>query len=357
MWTMNIGGAERAVYQLIREQRRNAIDANLLVGHSVGHYGKLASETGAQVLELGQKNALDFSVGRRFKELIHPYDIIHFHCAEVSLMHLASRFPTQKKFYSHRAGLFQYPFKQNLKYKLAGYLIKKYFTGISANTSQAACAASRLFRIPLDKIPVVYNGIDFSLLEPKRPKEEVLRELHDTADDIVRIGTSGNLRDWKRIDRLLEAVAQLRGEKLHCYIIGDGPEKSALESQAKELGILDHVTFTGKKEHIGDFLQILDIFALPSGPQESFGNSAVEAMGVGLPTIVFSDGGGLVEHIEHEKTGFVVHDITDCVKTIRKLIADKALLESIRERAMLAVKAKYTLHNMFENYNNLYAGY
>ena len=62
----------------------------------------------------------------------------------------------------------------------------------------------------------------------------------------------------------------------------------------------------------------MDVFALPSGPEESFGNAAVEAMGVGLPTVVFADGGGLVEHVIDGETGFVVRDQAEFVQRLRE---------------------------------------
>ena len=49
-------------------------------------------------------------------------------------------------------------------------------------------------------------------------------------------------------------------------------------------------------EAIADYVQVMDAFCLPSTGLESFGNAAVEAMALGVPTVVFADGGGLVEH-------------------------------------------------------------
>ncbi|MEP7217881.1 MAG: glycosyltransferase [Bacteroidota bacterium] len=355
LWQMDIGGAERAVYQLVREQRRRGIDADVLLGSHAGFYGEKTRALGANVYELGQKHTLDFSVSRAAREIMRSYDIAHFHSAELGLIYMASRTRNLRRFYTHRGGVFRYPRKQALRYRLAGFLFRRYFAGISGNTTQGATAASRLFAISPKSIPTTYNGIDFSLLAPNRSRDEVLAEL-GPADDVLRIGTSANLRPWKRIELLLDAVARLKESAIHCYIIGDGPSRAALEEHGRRLGISHLVTFTGKKEHIGDYLQLLDIFVLPSGPEESFGNSAVEAMGVGLPTIVFADGGGLVEHIDDGVTGFLARDVDDLTAKLETLIADRALRTGMGERALRAIHDKYSLEAMVERYGRLYNG-
>src|SRR4051794_22124369 len=59
MWTLQIGGAERAVYQLVREQRRAGIQADVLLGKGGGLYAAHTRETGAMVHEVGLRRAFD----------------------------------------------------------------------------------------------------------------------------------------------------------------------------------------------------------------------------------------------------------------------------------------------------------
>ena len=355
LWHMDIGGAERALYQLVREQRRHGFEADILLGSHAGFYGEKARETGATVIELAQKHNLDMSVAPRVAEILGGYDLIHFHGAEIGLMRMAARAKHLRRYYTHRGGIFDYPAKQRLRYAAAGYFLRRRFDALSGNTDQGAVAAAKLFGIPVAKIMTTYNGIDFSLLDPKRTPQEIEEEIGVPAAGTVRIGTSANLRDWKRIDLLVEAMAR-PGVDAHCYIIGDGPARKSLEEQVARLGIAEKITFTGKKEHIGDYLQVLDIFVLPSGPEESFGNSAVEAMGVGLPTIVFRDGGGLPEHIEHGTTGFIVNDVDDLATTLQRLIEDPEERRRIGASAHSGIRARYSLDAMVAGYRKLYSG-
>lgn len=354
LWHMDIGGAERALYQLVREQRRHGIESDILLGSHAGFYGEKAREAGATIFELSQKNNLDMSVAPRVSEILQGYDLIHFHGAEIGLMRMATRAKHLRRYYTHRGGIFDYPARQRLRYIAAGFYLRRRFAALSGNTDQGAVAASRLFGIPAEAIMTTYNGIDFSLLDPKRTADEVIAEIGAPAGERVRIGTSANLRDWKRTELLIEAMAR-PGVDAHCYIIGDGPARQSLEAQVARLGIGERITFTGKKEHIGDYLQVLDIFVLPSGPEESFGNSAVEAMGVGLPTIVFRDGGGLPEHIEHGRTGFIVNDVDDLAHTLARLVASPEERQRIGSDAYSTIRKRYSLDAMVEGYRKLYS--
>ena len=149
-------------------------------------------------------------------------------------------------------------------------------------------------------------------------------------------------------------VASLPGDPIHCVILGDGPHKPELERLADSLGVADRVTFTGRREHVGDYLQAIDVFVLPSGPEEAFGNAAVEAMGVGLPVCVFADGGGLTEHVTDGETGYVVSDDQELVERVHSLVHDPELRARLGEAARAAVRSRYGLAATVGRYEHLY---
>jgi glycosyltransferase involved in cell wall biosynthesis len=339
----------------VREQIHRGRVADVVVGSHAGLYGKPMRDAGASVFELGQRSALDVKAANGLARIQSGYPLIHFHSAEPMLMRAALRGDGARLFYTHRGGHFRYTTSQRARYRLVGHYVRR-FDGVSGNTAQGAHAAASLFGMSSHRVPVTYNGIDFSLLAPKRSRLEVLNEIGETDTDVVRIGTSANLRDWKRVDRLLHAVACLRHAPIRCLVIGDGPSRPKLARLSLELGIASIVNFVGKREQIGDYLQTLDIFVLPSGPEESFGNSAVEAMGLGLPVVVFADGGGLLEHVEHELTAFVADDQDAFVRVLRTLVERKELRTRVGNHARAHVTRKYTLEAMRERYDAFYQG-
>ena len=87
---------------------------------------------------------------------------------------------------------------------------------------------------------------------------------------------------------------------------------------------------------------------------ESFGNAAVEAMGVGVPTVVFSDSPGLVEHIEPGETGLVVGD-SRAGRALDALMDDPALRRRIGAEGSEAVRKRYTPGAAAARYRRLYA--
>jgi glycosyltransferase involved in cell wall biosynthesis len=355
MWSMSIGGAERAVYQLVRGQRARGVRADVLVSSSAGHYGERLRENGVAVHELHQRSGFAVAPGRRIADLLDNYAIAHFHSPELPLVAHVARQDACRICYTHRAGAFRYPLRRSIKYKAVGRVLRKSHSLICANTFQAAHAASRLFRIPADQIPVVYNGIDFDLLKPHRAKEAVLSELESGKRGTTRIGTGGNLRAIKRIDLLLRAIAKLRNPAIQCVVIGDGPARADLERLVSDLELGEVVRFVGTVEHIADYLQVLDVFVLPSGQEESFGNAVVEAMGLGIPSVVCADGGGLTEHVRDGETGFVVSSHAQLASRLELLVEDMSLRRRLGSAGRARVRARYSVEAMVSGYDRLYS--
>lgn len=352
MWNMNIGGAERAVYQLIREQRENSIDSNILVLNKSGYYAGLLNKEFGNVRVLGTEKQLTPGSKKDFMKILTDYTAIHFHSAEFRYIAHASKNREIKKYYTHRAGIHNFTLKQKIRHKVTGFYLRKYFTAFSSNTIHAGKSAAGVYKIPQNKFLLTYNGIDFSLLMPRLPKESIQNKLF-VKNNIV-IGTTANIRKWKRIDILIKLMQNFKEENIKLLIVGDGPEKEGLKILARNLGVHNNVIFVSKAENIADYLQIMDIFILPSNEAESFGNSAVEAMGFGIPTLVFQDGGGLTEHIIDKQTGYIVKNNEELLYVTKELINNKTLREEIGAAGKAHVRSKYNLKQMVDSYNKLY---
>lgn len=352
MWRMSIGGAERAVYQLVRQQRAHGIEADLVVANGLGLYGERTRESGAEVLELACRNAFDFRRSHALAGIAASYQIVHHHGIEPLLLAATSR-TGARLVYTHRGGLRSHGPRKRLRLSLARPFLRR-FAAVSGNTHQSARVLAQLLRLPEENVTVVHNGLDFELLIPLRPKSDVLEEFPGSARDAFLVGTASNLQPLKRVELLLQAIAAWPNSNVHCAILGDGPARPSLEQTARELGLTGRVSFLGRKEHIGDYLQLLDVFVLPSGPEEAFGNAAVEAMGVGLPTIVFADGGGLTEHITDGATGLVVQDVDGLTTALTQLNADEHLRRELGARGMEYVRTAYSLDAMLERYTSFY---
>jgi glycosyltransferase involved in cell wall biosynthesis len=77
-------------------------------------------------------------------------------------------------------------------------------------------------------------------------------------------------------------------------------------------------------------------------------------MTLGVPTIVFSDGGGLVEHIEDGQTGYIVDDEAGLERTLRILLANPSLRSAVGARGKREMTSRYTLEKSAAAYDQLY---
>jgi len=103
----------------------------------------------------------------------------------------------------------------------------------------------------------------------------------------------GRLSPQKAVPVLLDAwrraVAECPG--LHLVLLGDGPDRLALERMPRELAIDAHVTFAGYAPDVRRYLAAADIFILPSASSEGISNALLEAMASGIACIATAVGG------------------------------------------------------------------
>ncbi len=353
LWYGEIGGTERSIYQLMREQMRDPELAPAVVfAQDSGPYVDMVKELGCPVVVLGLGSSHSPRALGRAARALQRFDVHHFHSAEPLLM-TASMFCTNtSRYYTHRGGLTDYPTKQRFRYWVTGRLVRG-FDGLSANTAHGADCAAQLLVVDRDRFAVTYNGVDFSLLEPQTEREEV-RRLVGVPEGSFVVGTLAHLRAWKRVDRLIDAVAAVADPSVRLLVVGDGPDLPRLKARAARAGLDGRAIFAGEQKHAADYLQLMDAFCLPSTGMESFGNAAVEAMATGVPSIVFGDGGGLLEHIVPGETGFVVGDDAELVRVVHRLIDEPDLRRRVGAAGREAVRTRYTLAQAARSYRDLY---
>jgi glycosyltransferase involved in cell wall biosynthesis len=163
--------------------------------------------------------------------------------------------------------------------------------------------------IPSGKVIVVPNAVSAEFLEPL-PDGAPLRDALGVRAGEQLAGVVSNLVPYEGVGTLLEAVAELRrrGAPVRPLIVGDGPERTALERLAGQLGLAGTAIFTGRvpMADVRKYHAILDIFVVPRTSdrvcQLVTPLKPVEAMASGLP-VVASDVGALREIIRPEVTG------------------------------------------------------
>lgn len=187
-----------------------------------------------------------------------------------------------------------------------------------------------------DRLSVISNAI-----EPKAPAqpEEIQRlrtQLGLRPDDRILVAV-GRLSPEKAHRVLIEAFASLPpviGSALHLVLVGDGPERAALEQQAAPLR--ERVHFAGHQQDVWPYYFLADLFVLPSLTE---GSPLVlfEALAAGTPVVATSVG-GVPETIETGKSGLLVPpgDAAALAKAMQQVLGDEALRQQLRRGALQA---------------------
>jgi glycosyltransferase involved in cell wall biosynthesis len=214
--------------------------------------------------------------------------------------------------------------------------------------SHAAQRNALALAIPADSMHVLPNAIDLDDFDARASSGAKAGDRDQqppvAVEESVVIGV-GSLVTAKRFDRFIRALALARaaGSSVRGVIVGDGPERAALETLAQELGLLPGaLSFAGRRDDVPALLSRAQIYLL-SSEHEGFPNVLLEAMAARLPVVTTPAGdAGIV--VEDGSTGFVVamHDVETMAARLAELAASPELRERMGKAGRRRVEVSYT---------------
>lgn len=180
------------------------------------------------------------------------------------------------------------------------------------------------------------------------------------ADDKVRFVFAGRLVGFKAVDQLLEAWSKLRLDvPAELRIVGDGPERAALQGLVTRLGLEETVTFAGwaEGEDLIQEVREADVFVFPS-LREAGGAVLMEAAACGVPVIA-ADWGGPSDYVQPETGILVSVDTPSCLQAglrdaMTELAHDAARRERMGQAARALAVARMDWSRRVERLENLY---
>lgn len=221
-----------------------------------------------------------------------------------------------------------------------------------------AVPSTTLERIALDtwkqpraKVHRIVNGIATELYA-KRPEPKAIPGFVRKPKEVV-IGTVAGLRAVKDLPALVRAAGGL-SHRFRLVIVGEGPERVAIEQAALAMGIEDELVLPGFLDRPCRFMGHFDMLAL-SSRSEQFPIAVVEAMAAGLP-IVAPPVGDVPFMVAPENAPF----ITDYPGEVRlrdamqALIADPELRRTVGNANRRKAQAEYDERQMIARYAALY---
>jgi glycosyltransferase involved in cell wall biosynthesis len=192
-----------------------------------------------------------------------------------------------------------------------------------------SCVRQRGFVEP-GRVHVVYNGVDLHASDDAAAQARAFRARHGIADDRRLVLQVSWMTRRKGIDNLLHAAARVVAEVPEALfvLVGDGDERGAYQRLAVELGIADHVLWTGVVEQptAEGVFAAAAVCCQASQWHEAFGATIAEAMSFSVP-VVATRVGGIPELVREGETGFLVDrdDVPALAARIVELLRDDAL--------------------------------
>lgn len=219
-------------------------------------------------------------------------------------------------------------------------------------SEQLAGIAKDVWKQPERKIHRIPNGIDVKCFE-KKPQRGALPGFTRRDGEVV-VGTVAGLRAIKNLPRLVRACAAV-GDNVRLVIVGEGPEKERILTEAKRVGLGDHLLMPGFLADPARYIGLFDIFAL-SSDSEQFPISLIEAMAAGLPVIA-TDVGDIKSMVSQANQGFIkpLGDESKYFEALTTLVQHKQLREDLGTQNRFKAQAEYNESKMLGRYALLYS--
>ncbi len=276
--TLKTGGLERILADLARHHSHDRCEPTFLALRDVGRFADEIRRSGRPVAVLKDRSRFGGvrEMARFFRE--HQFDVVHTHNTYPHLYAtLAARWAgvpvVVQTRHGQRAG---HGWKSSLQYRWAA----KWVDRIVAVSDDAAGLCVTSDRIPAAKVTRIWNGIDLSQFRFTGP-----------STDLVAVAVA-RLSAEKDFPTLLRAIALAipRVPTLQLKIVGDGPERAALEDLTESLDLRCHVEFLGERHDVPRLLTEAGFF-VTSSLTEGISLTLLEAMAVGLPVVATRVGG------------------------------------------------------------------
>ncbi len=178
------------------------------------------------------------------------------------------------------------------------------------------------------ELSTVYNGINLTGIAKVHA--------NSTASDVMY---AGRLLEHKNVDVLLRAIAVLKTTRpnITCVIVGDGPQRTALEQLAATLKLEQNVQFVGflpENSQVYGYMKASSVFVSPS-TREGFGLTVIEANACGLPVVTIDHPDNAAKYLITPTNGRLAkltpNSIAERTNELLTLSLDTAAVKSVAQ--------------------------
>ena len=337
--SLEIGGAQRLLSDLLPMQRQEEIDVSLLILKEVDtNFREKIAFAGIPIISMNVQNYRNPFHAVKLRRIMKDYDIVHAHLVHaLYLCSLAARglklclVYTEHSTCNNRRGiLFLRPIEK--------WIYSRYQKLISVS-QQTQEELQNWLQSDDDRFIVVNNGIDtkyFSFIHKKT-----------IPNSLIMVSRFASSKDQETVIRAM----QLLDKDITLRFVGDGETLEHCKQVAKECKVENRVHFLGARTDIAE-LMAESYIGIQSSKWEGFGLTAVEMMAVGLPVIA-TDVEGLKQVVEGAGVLFPVGDEVALSVIIKDIIGDKTkyarMSKMSKERAQ-----RYDISLLIRAYSDAY---
>ena len=319
-WAGNFGGIERLVADLAMAQKTNSeLEIGIFVSKTGGSFAEIYKKSSSNFHTSNLRSGYDICLWKYIDilKVFRQYDILHFHAFN-PIISLLSIFISQRIVYTEHGNFGfgrQKKYADRIKDFLKNRFLRSHVDYITFNSRFTKSYAEKRFKIDKAKRSVVYNGILFD--ESNRDTDPIDSAVLEILKNKFVVGTSSRFAGFKRIDRLINAFYEF--QKSHdaiLLLVGDGTLRPELEKMVNDLNLESRTVFTGYQAKVRDYQRFMDVCVFPS-QREPFGLVAVETLSLGKPTLVYQDGGGIIEVVAGVEAKDIVEDNLQLVERLK----------------------------------------
>jgi glycosyltransferase involved in cell wall biosynthesis len=209
---------------------------------------------------------------------------------------------------------------------------------------------------PAEQFSVIRLGIDLESRVLTADGRAEFRRLFGIPEERFVVGWIGRMTSIKRVPDILAAFKALRdrGVDATLCLVGDGPDRDAIEQLASELGIVRDTLFVGYQREVAPYYAFFDAFLLPSA-NEGTPVVAIEALAAARP-VVATRVGGVPDVVDEGEDGFLVEvgDVEGLADRLERLARDPELRRRMGDVGRKRVIPRYRVERLVDDIDALY---
>lgn len=360
--TINRGGAENHLVDLVRKQRSNGFEVSVAYLKGDGYWRRAYEDMGVHVERLELRRYGELGPVWRLRRMIHSLkpNIVHAHMPPAELYTRVALL----LFGSSSAALViskhnDEPFYRGPGARWLSRVVAARASRIIAISDAVKCYVQEYIGLKPEQVVTVRYGIEPAPYELVSDKATLLlREAWGIPQGAWLIGTVARFVPQKALHLLLSGYAAYRKNStkpVRLVLVGRGPLEGELKSLTKDLGIEEEVVWAGYREDIPLVMNAIDCFALTS-IYEGFGLVLLEAMAAAKP-IVATAVSAIPEVVSDNETGILcaANDVEALAKAFEKMEKEE-LRRDFGSAGKKRALSLFTLQKMVSETNSVYQG-